>query len=108
MLKHAYMLGFIRSLEESNVPGMIKEAVRLKALHGTSGKWDKLIPRFGGPLATKEFNPSGVYAATSTTREPVRKAIQTYIDLAVEARGGSPNIAKVVIINIINRVCSYI
>jgi len=95
MLKHAYVLGVAQAFEESGDPGLIKEAVRLKGLHGTSGKWEKLIPNFGGALAKNEVNPGGVYAAIK--KRKVMPAIQTYIERAVKQRGGEPSVAKVVI-----------
>ena len=96
MLKVAFTIGLERALEESDASEMVKEAIRFKALHGTSGMWKKLIPRFRGALAgAMERNPIGVYAATK--KRSVLPTIRKYINRAIEQRGGTPSMAKVVV-----------
>ena len=72
-----------------------KLAIRIKGLHGTSGKWDVLQPRFGGTIAKNEVNPVGVYAATK--KRSLLEILKNYARGATKVRGGTPTVSTIVI-----------
>jgi hypothetical protein len=70
----------------------LKIAVKLRVIHGTNARYDKLRAGVGPTVLTNDPNPRRVYLGLSNRRN--RPSIGRFAHEAVEAKGGSPVIAE--------------
>lgn len=70
---------------------LLKLAVRVPFIHGTSGRWDVLRPGVGETVLRNDPNPRAVYTAMKNRIK--RPLIEQFAREAVEAKGGEPVLA---------------